>query len=703
MPGPRGRRGFREKPKDFKGTFKRMLKDFKEDKKLIFVVILLSILSAVLSIFSPVLVKNLLSDDSLSEMFEFSQNASLDSGSFLIHWDKFRYAFGIILMIYIGSAILNFGSSYISNIIGGKYAYRMRKEVQLKIDRLPLSYFDRVPYGDTLSVGTNDVDNISRNVQTIITQVFSSITTFFGSLIAMFITDYRLAFVAIASLPFTLVFILIFGKISGKQYVKYRYELGELNGKIEEDYSGFKIIKLFNKEQDIIESFNISNEKMEKSDRKSQFYSGLIFPITHFINNVAYVGIAVVAGVVSDGATMIAFFLFLDLFTKPLRQLSQIASTFYSVTASGERIYLLLDEVEIEKDKEDAIDNEKEIKGDFKFDNVYFQYLFEKPLIGNFSLTINAGDSVAIVGPTGAGKTTMVNLIMRFYELTNTKDLNSIKKSTTEIVNKLNKDYLIDSNLNWDDLNIEIDENIEKTIQNSIIFIQNYKEKLENDCNKKDEVNYEDINLIMDTLSNHLNNGDIYLDGKSIKDYKVDTLRGSIGMVLQDTWLFKGTIKDNLLYGDQNATDEEIINALKEVNIYHFVMSLPNGLDYVLEEDGTNISQGQRQLLTIARAIISKPKILILDEATSSVDTRTEKQIQDSLDNLAKKRTSFIIAHRLSTIKNAKTIIVMKKGHIVEVGNHEELLKKNGFYADLYNSQFNGVNPMEKKEDVLES
>ena len=428
----------------------------------------------------------------------------------------------------------------------------------------------------------------------------------------MIVINWQLALVALVSVPLSLAFVLVISKFSGKQFIRYRNDLGELNGQIEETYAGYKIIKLFNKEADVEERFNETNKKMEKSDQLSQYLSGLIFPTTFFVNNLCYVGIAVVAGIVADVATMVVFFMYLNSFTSPIQQIGQIFNIIQSVVASGERIYNLLDQQEEEPDKENSIRTEDNIIGSFDFENVSFSYTPDKPLIEGMNLHVNAGDMIAIVGPTGAGKTTLVNLIMRFYEI---------------------------------------------------------------------------------------NGGTIKLDGISTKDFARNTLRGSIGMVLQDTWLFKGSIKENLLYGNQDATDEDIIKACKEAHIHHFIETLPGGYNYELTEDGSNISQGQRQLLTIARAIISEPKILILDEATSSVDTRTEQQIQDALDSIMKGRTSFVIAHRLSTIKNAKNIIVMKKGHIVETGNHKELLEKGGFYADLYNAQFSGLNPMNKNSE----
>ncbi len=599
------------KPKEFRKTFKRMLGDFKNQRRAIVFIIILAIGSAILSVVTPSLLRNIL--DNPFDLFIIDPISS----TILMNWSQFATKFGTLLGLYAAAALLAWLSEFAAVSVSARYSYDMRVKIQDKLDRLPLSYFDRVPYGDTLSIGTNDVDNISRNLQSIITQIFSGITLFFGSLAAMLIIDWRIAPVAFASLPLSFVFIILISTFSGKLFSSYRKNLGTLNGQIEETYSGYKIIKLFNKEKDVEAEFDKTNLKMESSDRFSQFLSGLIFPTTFFVNNLAYVGIAVVAGIVSTAGTMISFFIYLNLFTRPLQQIGQIANIIQSVVASGERIYDLLEEPEQDPDKEGAIDNEDCIEGNFDFENVDFSYTPDKPLIEGMNLHVNKGDMVAIVGPTGAGKTTLVNLIMRFYEI---------------------------------------------------------------------------------------NSGKISLDNISTLDYTRNCLRGSVGMVLQETWLFKGTIRENLLYGNQDATDEEIIQACKDAHIHHFIETLPGGYNFMLNEDGNNISQGQRQLLTIARAIISKPKIMILDEATSSVDTRTEQLIQDALDKIMQGRTSFVIAHRLSTIKNAKTIIVMKKGHIVETGNHQELLAKGGFYADLYNAQFAGVNPMAKADEgVLES
>lgn len=610
-------------PKDFKGTGRRMIGDFKNQMPLIIIVILLAIFSAILTVLHPSLIKDLLSGETLSEMFVFD----LVAGGVAIEWDLFFVKFGTLFGIAVAGAILSWCSEYVAVFISSKYAKDMRKIVYSKLDKLPLSYYDKVPYGDTLSVATNDVDNIASNLQQIITQLSMGVTLFFGSIIAMFIMEWRLALVAIASLPLSFIIIFLISKFSGRQFVRYRKDLGQLNGQIEENYAGYKIIKLFNKENDVEVKFQKTNLQMEKSDMLSQFLSGLIYPTTNFVNNLCYVGVAIVGGVIAGQqsadnvqtaiAAIISFFLYLNMFNRPLQQIGQIMNLVQTVVASGERIYSLLDEEEETPDPFDAIDNEELIKGEFEFSNVSFSYSKDKELIKNLNLKIKPGDTVAIVGPTGAGKTTLVNLIMRFYEI---------------------------------------------------------------------------------------NEGKIKLDGVDIRNFKRNTLRGSIGMVLQDTWLFKGTLKENLLFGDENATDEEIIEACKQAHISHFIETLPGGYGFMLNEEGTNLSQGQRQLVTIARAMISKPKIMILDEATSSVDTRTEQQIQDALNKTMVGKTSFVIAHRLSTIKNAKLILVMKKGNIVEAGNHQGLLAQNGFYAELYNAQFAGTNPMEKQEEsVLES
>jgi ATP-binding cassette subfamily B protein len=595
-----------EKPKNIRKTSKRLVGDFRTQVPPFIIVGILLIISAALSIITPVILRNVLNDPSNYFTFDIA------TSTLLLNYSELFKAFGLMLLLYTGAAILSWLADFIVIKISAIFAYEMRKRVKNKLDYLPLSYYDRYTYGEILSRGTNDVDNISRNLSNIVNQTIYSIAQFIGVIIAMFIVNWQLSLVTIATLPLTIGIVAVIAVQSQKQFSKYRYQLGILNSIIEECYGGHKIIKLFNKEEDKFEEFDKVNTEMTKSDRMSQWLSGFIFPSMRFVNNLGFVAISVVGGLLTNVGDMVAFFLFLQIFQTPFQNLGQIAGITQSVISSAERIYEVLDEKEFQKDDVDCINSEDSIKGKIEFKNVCFSYLADKPLINNMNISINQGDSIAIVGPTGAGKTTIVNLLMRFYEV---------------------------------------------------------------------------------------NSGEITLDGININHYSRDALRGSIGMVLQDTWLFEGTIKENIRYGREDATDEDIIDAAKSAHAHHFIETLPGGYDFKLNEDGTNISQGQRQLLTIARAIVSKPKILILDEATSNVDTRTEKAIQDAMNKMMVGKTSFIIAHRLSTIKNAKTIIVMKKGSIVEVGNHEELLKANGFYADLYNAQFLGRNPLAPQEN----
>jgi ATP-binding cassette subfamily B protein len=532
-------------------------------------------------------------------------------GIYVIDWPEVLKQVAVMMSFYVGSALFMWLADWIVVKISADYAYDVRSKIKDKLDRLPLSYFDKNTYGEILSRGTNDVDNISRNMSHIINQSILGISMFLGTVIAMFVTSWQLALVAIAILPFTILFTVLIAVNAQKEFKKYRAHLGKLNSIAEENYSGFKIVKLFNKENDVAQAFEKVNETMMKADWKSQWLSGFIFPTMRFIGNLGFIGVSVVGGILQNPGDMVAFFLFLQMFQQPFQQIGQISSVIQSVLASGERIYELINEPEMEVDSQEAIASEDGIKGEIIFDNVEFSYAPDKPLIQNFNLKVNTGDSIAIVGPTGAGKTTIVNLIMRFYEV---------------------------------------------------------------------------------------NSGRILLDGIDIRNYKRGVLRGAIGMVLQDTWLFADSIRENIRYGRSDATDGDIEEAAKQAHADHFIKTLPGGYDFMLNEDGTNISQGQRQLITIARAIVSKPKILILDEATSSVDTRTELAIQDAMNKMMVGKTSFIIAHRLSTIKNAKVIIVMQKGQIVEIGSHSELLANNGFYAELYNAQFSGRNPLAEPE-----
>jgi ATP-binding cassette subfamily B protein len=588
------------KPQNYKRTIKKMLQDFRPLLGTFIFVTIILIISAVLSVLIPIFL-GLLVNNLISTYILFI------GGVFRVQWEGVFQQFGIMMSFYVGASFLSWLADWIVVKISADYAYNVREQIKQKLDRMPLSYFDKYTFGEILSKGTNDVDNISRNMSTIVNQTITGIAIFVGVIVAMFITEWKLALVAMAILPFTVLFTVIIAVKSQKEFKKYRAELGQLNSLVEENYSGFKIVKLFNKEKDAAEVFETVNDRMMKADRKSQWLSGFIFPTMRFINNLGFIGVSVVGGFLENPGNMVAFFIFLQMFQQPFQQIGQISSIIQSVLASGERVHQLLDEDEMEQETKDAIATEDNIKGEITFENVEFSYTPDKPLIKDFNLQVSTGDSIAIVGPTGAGKTTIVNLIMRFYEV---------------------------------------------------------------------------------------NSGRILLDGINIRDYQRGVLRGAIGMVLQDTWLFSGSIRDNIRYGRNDATDEDVEFSARQAHADHFIKTLPGGYDFVLNEEGTNISQGQRQLLTIARAIVSRPKILILDEATSSVDTRTEVAIQDAMNKMMVGRTSFIIAHRLSTIKNAKVIIVMQKGEIVEIGNHQELLAKKGFYADLYDAQFSGRNPL---------
>lgn len=591
------------KPKNIKKAASHILADFRPLLGVFIFVIFILFVSATLSVLLPIFLGDFVNN--------FKNLAIKVGGIYQIDWPEVFKQVAIMMSFYVGSALFMWLADWIVVKISADYAYDVRAKIKDKLDRLPLSYFDKNTYGEILSRGTNDVDNVSRNMSHIINQSILGIATFIGTVIAMFITSWQLALVAIAILPFTILFTALIAINAQKEFKKYRTHLGKLNSITEENYSGFKIVKLFNKEDDVAQAFENVNETMMKADWKSQWLSGFIFPTMRFIGNLGFIGVSVVGGILQNPGDMVAFFLFLQMFQQPFQQIGQISSVIQSVLASGERIYELINESEMELDSKDAIASEDAIKGEINFDNVEFSYSPDKPLIQNFNLKVTTGDSIAIVGPTGAGKTTIVNLIMRFYEV---------------------------------------------------------------------------------------NSGRILLDGIDIKNYKRATLRGAVGMVLQDTWLFADSIRENIRYGRTDATNEDIEEAAKQAHADHFIKTLPGGYDFLLNEDGTNISQGQRQLITIARAIVSKPKILILDEATSSVDTRTEQAIQDAMNKMMVGKTSFIIAHRLSTIKNAKVIIVMQKGQIVEIGNHNELLANNGFYAELYNAQFSGRNPLAEPE-----
>ncbi|MCX5779337.1 MAG: ABC transporter ATP-binding protein, partial [Firmicutes bacterium] len=487
--------------------------------------------------------------------------------------------------------------------------YRMRNDVKEKLDRLPLKYFDQHTHGEILSRVTNDMDNIANTLQQSLTQLITSFVTVVGILIMMLTISPVMTLIALVTLPASALITALIAKNSQKYFAAQQKNLGELNGHVEEMYSGHKVVKVFGHEEESIEQFKGINAQLYTVGWKAQFISGIIFPALNFVNNIGYVLICVVGGLLVakksiEIGDIQAFIQYMRQFTQPIIQVANIANVLQSTVASEERVFEILDETEEVPDKETATVLPFP-QGNVRFEHVKFYYLEEKPLIEDLNIDVKAGQTVAIVGPTGAGKTTLVNLIMRFYEV---------------------------------------------------------------------------------------QSGRITVDGVDIKDMKRGDLRTLFGMVLQDTWLFNGTVRENIAYGRATATEEEIINAAKAAHAHHFIQTLPNGYDTLLNEEASNVSQGEKQLLTIARAFLADPAILILDEATSNIDTRTEVLIQGAMNELMKERTSFVIAHRLSTIRDADLILVMNQGDIIEQGTHTELLAQGGFYAELYNSQFTGRN-----------
>lgn len=587
------------KAKDTKGTLLRTVKMLKPFRVSIIIIMLAVTISTVFSILAPVFMYQYFSAEYIAKMFNVNLlTYKIES----INTKEFLEPFIVIGSSYIIAALFSFIAEFSTAKLSGSVTYSLRKQTKEKIDKLPLSFFDKTTNGDLLSRVTNDIDTISSSLQQIINQLFKGVFQLIGVTIAMFVIDWRLALIAFATLPVSIVIALFIAMKSQKLFVVQQRTLGQLNGQVEEVYGGFKVIKLFSKEKDVNEKFVNKSAELCNAGQKAMFFTGMIQPFLTLIHNIGYVFICVVGGILKAANSIVTFFVFLNLFQQPIQQIAQITNVIQQSAAASERVFEILDAKEEIPDCVDSLDASN-IEGKVDFDNVDFSYTPEVPLIENLNLHINPGESIAIVGPTGAGKTTLVNLIMRFYEITG---------------------------------------------------------------------------------------GQLLIDSKPIDSYNRASMRKSIGMVLQDTWLFNGTIADNIAYGRPEATREEIIEAAKEAHAHHFIELLPQGYDTILNEEASNISQGQRQLITIARAILSNPRIMILDEATSSVDTRTEKALQDAMNNIMKERTSFVIAHRLSTIKNAKIIIVMNHGHIVEQGNHKELLEKGGFYADLYNAQFMG-------------
>ncbi len=593
--GPGGRRGTPgEKPKNFKKAVLRLFKELNKYKILIFIAIILAVVGAVLSIKAP----NKISD--LTNKISAGLMGNMD-------FDGIKHIAIILAIMYITSALSTFMQSIIMTNVSNWFAKSLRTRISEKINKLPLRYFDLNPIGDVLSRVTNDVDTIAQSMNQSLISLISNIVLFLGTIIMMFTTNWIMALTAIGAtlIGFILMFIIL-GK-SQKYFLARQEELGKLDGHIEEIYSGISIVKVYNGQEQANKKFDELNKKVYEANRKSQFLSGLMNPIMQFIGNFGYVAVCIVGALLTMNGSIsfgviVAFITYVRLFTNPLAQMAQAMTALQSTAAASERVFDILDAKEMpsEESIEKVLDKSK-AKGKIEFENIVFQYDNNpKPTIVNFSAVANPGQKIAIVGPTGAGKTTIVNLLMKFYDLTS---------------------------------------------------------------------------------------GDIKLDGVSEKELKRSNIHDLFTMVLQDTWLFEGTIKENIVYNNKDVTDEDVENVCKVVGLDHFIKTLPKGYDTQLSEN-ENVSAGQKQLLTIARGMLQKAPFLILDEATSNVDTRTEELVQKAMDKLTEGKTSFIIAHRLSTIKNADLILVMNEGNIIEQGNHEELMKQNGFYAKLYNSQF---------------
>ena len=590
-----------EKPKDLKGSLGKLLSYIGSFKAAIIVVMIFAAASTVFNVIGPKILGKATTALSEGLMAKIQGTGGID----------FTYIGQILLFVlglYVCSAAFNFIQGWIMTGVTQKICYRMRKEISEKINRMPMKYFESRTYGEVLSRITNDVDTLGQGLNQSITTIITSAATLIGVLIMMLSISPLMTLIAIVILPISMALISFVVKKSQKYFKDQQEYLGHINGQVEEVYGGHLVIKAFNREKDTIDEFNRTNEILYQSAWKSQFLSGMMQPIMMFVGNLGYAAVALSGGLLAIRGTITigdiqAFIQYVKNFTQPIQQIAQVINQVQSMAAASERVFEFLNEEEEDQTAEHPADVST-VTGTVDFDHVQFGYNPDQTIIKDFSAHVKPGQKIAIVGPTGAGKTTMVKLLMRFYDV---------------------------------------------------------------------------------------NSGSIKLDGHDVREFNRRELRDAFGMVLQDTWLFKGTIMENIRYGRLGATDEEVIAAAKAAHADHFIKTLPGGYQMELNEDASNVSQGQKQLLTIARAILADNKILILDEATSSVDTRTEVTIQKAMDNLMRGRTSFVIAHRLSTIRNADLILVMKDGDIVEQGNHEELLAKNGFYANLYNSQFEDV------------
>lgn len=649
MGGPMGGMGTGEKAKDFKGTVKKLIKYLSDFRWQMLMVLVFAIGSTIFAIASPKILggaTNQIVDDyanmkayeaitsklpkgvslpagttgadvlnrlpNKSEIEKQIPSSQLESIKKLdlsrrpeFHFDAIWRIIILLVGLYVLSAIFRYIQTWIMTQVTQTVTFRMRQQLSEKINRLPLSYFDKQTYGEVLSRITNDVDTISQTLNQSLSQIITSTITVLGILVMMFSISWQMSLVALLVLPLAGSVITLIAKSSQKQFLRQQTQLGELNGHIEEMYGGHQVMRVFNGQKKSIAKFSKINNRLQESAWKAQFFSGLIHPIINFISNIGYVAMTILGGWLAiNGRLKIgdiqAFIQYVDQFNQPLVQVANIANILQSTAAAAERVFEFLDEPEEAVESNNLV-KLSGVKGEVEFDNVVFGYKPDQTIIKGLSVHIKPGQRVAIVGPTGAGKTTLVNLLMRFYEI---------------------------------------------------------------------------------------NSGSIKIDGVDIRKMKRSDVRQMFGMVLQDTWLFNGTIRQNLMYGNPKATEEEMVKTAKEAHVDHFVRSLSGGYDMVLGEEAANISQGEKQLLTIARAMLEKAPMLILDEATSSVDTRTEVLIQKAMDKLMQGKTSFVIAHRLSTIRDADLILVVKDGNIIEQGNHDELLKQNGFYAELYNSQF---------------
>ena len=600
---PRPGRMTTERAKDFKSSLLQLLRAMGKYKLSLIVVVVFAILSTIFNIAGPKILAKATTALATGWIAKLRGTGAIDFG----YIGKILL---ILLGMYLLSSAFSFIQSWLMSGLSQKVCYDFRRQISEKIDRLPLAYFEKRTVGEVLSRITNDVDTLGQSLNQSVTQLITSVTTMIGVLIMMLSISSKMTLIALLILPVSLALVLLVVKFSQKYFKAQQATLGVVNGQVEEIYSGHNVIKAFNRENAVLADFNAANDKLYESAWKSQFLSGLMQPIMNFVGNLGYVAVAVAGSIfAAAGAITIgdiqAFIQYVKNFTQPIQQLAQVSNMLQSMAAASERVFEFLGEEEENQLADPARRADPAaIDGQVTFDHVRFGYTPEKTVIHDFSCKVRPGQKVAIVGPTGAGKTTMVKLLMRFYD--------------------------VDA-------------------------------------------------------------GAITLNGHNVQDFDRSALREGFGMVLQDTWLFKGTIMENIRYGRLDATDEEVIAAAKAANADHFIRTLPGGYQMELNEDASNVSQGQKQLLTIARAILADNRILILDEATSSVDTRTEQRIQSAMDRLMKGRTSFVIAHRLSTIRDADKILVMRDGDIVEQGTHDELIDQGGFYADLYNSQFEDV------------